>query len=113
MIYLKTKEEIELLRQANQLVSRTLALVGRNIRPGVTTAELDTLAEEFIRANGAVPNFKGYGGFPATLCISVNEQVVHGFPSGYALQEGDIVSVDSGAFMNGFHGDSAYTYPVV
>ena len=83
MIYLKTKEEIELLRQSNQLVSRTLALVGRNIRPGVTTRELDALAEEYIRSQGAVPNFKGYGGFPATLCMSVNEQIVHGIPSGY------------------------------
>lgn len=112
MIYLKTKEEIELLRQSNQLVSRTLALVGRNIRPGVTTKELDEMAEEYIRSNGAVPNFKGYGGFPATLCMSVNEQVVHGIPSGYALQEGDVLSVDCGAFMNGFHGDSAYTFAV-
>ena len=112
MIYLKTKEEIELLRQSNQLVSRTLALVGRNIRPGVTTRELDALAEEYIRSQGAVPNFKGYGGFPATLCMSVNEQIVHGIPSGYALQEGDILSVDCGAFMNGFHGDSAYTFAV-
>lgn len=112
MIYLKTKEEIELLRQSNQLVSRTLALVGRNIRPGVTTKELDQMAEEYIRSNGAVPNFKGYGGFPATLCMSVNEQVVHGIPSGYALQEGDVLSVDCGAFMNGFHGDSAYTFAV-
>ena len=80
MIYLKTKEEIELLRQSNRLVSRTLALVGRNIRPGVTTAELDSLAEEYIRSHGALPNFKGYGGFPATLCMSVNEQIVHGIP---------------------------------
>ncbi len=112
MIYLKTPEEIELLRQSNQLVSRTLALVGRNIRPGVTTAELDALAEEYIRSQGAVPNFKGYGGFPATLCMSVNEQIVHGIPSGYELQEGDILSVDCGAFMNGFHGDSAYTFAV-
>lgn len=112
MIYLKTKEEIELLRESNQLVSRTLALVGRNIRPGVTTKELDQMAEEYIRSNGAVPNFKGYGGFPATLCMSVNEQVVHGIPSGYALQEGDVLSVDCGAFMNGFHGDSAYTFAV-
>lgn len=112
MIYLKTQEEIELLRQSNLLVSRTLALVGRHIRPGVTTLELDAVAEEYIRSNGAVPNFKGYGGFPATLCLSVNEQIVHGIPSGYALQEGDILSVDCGAFMNGFHGDSAYTFAV-
>lgn len=112
MIYLKTKEEIELLRQNNMLVSRTLALVGQHIKPGVTTLELDELAEEYIRANGAVPGFKGYGGFPATLCMSVNEQVVHGIPSGYKLQEGDILSVDCGTIMNGFYGDSAYTFAV-
>ncbi|MCH5305298.1 MAG: type I methionyl aminopeptidase [Rikenella sp.] len=112
MIYLKTKEEIELLRQSNRLVSRTLALVGRHIRPGITTLELDCLAEEYIRSHGAEPNFKGYGGFPSTLCLSVNEQIVHGIPSGYALQEGDILSVDCGAIMNGFHGDSAYTFAV-
>lgn len=112
MIYLKTKEEIELLRENNMLVSRTLALVGQHIKPGVTTLELDELAEEYIRANGAVPGFKGYGGFPATLCMSVNEQVVHGIPSGYQLQEGDILSVDCGTIMNGFYGDSAYTFAV-
>lgn len=112
MIYLKTKEEIELLRASNDLVCRTLALVGEHIREGVTTLELDTLAEEFIRSHGAVPGFKGYGGFPATLCTSVNDQIVHGIPSGYRLQNGDIVSIDCGAFMNGFHGDSAYTFAV-
>lgn len=112
MIYLKTKEEIELLRVSNQIVSRTLALVGQHIHPGVTTKELDTIAEDYILSQGAVPNFKGYGGFPATLCMSVNEQIVHGIPSGYALQEGDILSVDCGAFINGFHGDSAYTFAV-
>ncbi len=112
MIYLKTPEEIELIRASNQLVCKTLALVGTLIRPGVTTRELDRVAEEFIRSHGAIPGFKGYGGFPATLCTSVNEQVVHGIPSDYALQEGDIVSVDCGAIMNGFHGDSAYTFAV-
>ncbi len=112
MIHLKTREEIELLRASNQLVSRTLAEVGKHIREGVSTAELDALAEEYIRAHGAVPGFKGYGGFPATLCISVNEVVVHGLPSEYRLQDGDIVSIDCGAFMNGFHGDSAYTFAV-
>lgn len=112
MIYLKTKEEIELLRASNDLVCRTLALVGEHIREGVTTLELDTLAEEFIRSHGAVLGFKGYGGFPATLCTSVNDQIVHGIPSGYRLQNGDIVSIDCGAFMNGFHGDSAYTFAV-
>lgn len=112
MIYLKTKEEIELLRESNMLVSRTLGLLNQHVRPGITTLELDKLAEEYIRDNGAEPGFKGYGGFPSTLCMSVNEQIVHGIPSGYQLQEGDILSVDCGAFMNGFHGDSAYTFTV-
>ena len=113
MIYLKTEEEIELLRENNLLVSRTLAEVGRHIAPGVTTKELDTLAEDFIRSHGAVPAFLGYQGFPASLCISINEEVVHGIPSSKrVLREGDIVSVDCGTFMKGFVGDSAYTFAV-
>ena len=113
MIYLKTDEEIELLRENNILVSQTLAEVGRHIRPGVTTKELDRIAEDFIRAHGAVPAFLGYEGYPASLCISVNEQVVHGIPSSTCvLKEGDIVSVDCGTFMKGFVGDSAYTFAV-
>ncbi|MCD7969982.1 MAG: type I methionyl aminopeptidase [Alistipes sp.] len=112
MIHLKTKEEIELLRENNQLVSLTLAEVGKHIRPGVTTRELDAVAEEFIRSHGAVPGFLGYNGFPASLCISVNEGVVHGIPSDYVLKQGDIVSVDCGTFMKGFYGDSAYTFAV-
>ena len=113
MIYLKTDEEIELLRENNILVSETLAEVGRHIRPGVTTKFLDSIAEDFIRAHGAVPAFLGYQGFPASLCISVNEQVVHGIPSSKCvLKEGDIVSVDCGTFMKGFVGDSAYTFAV-
>jgi len=112
MIYLKTEEEIELLRENNLLVSATLAEVGRNIRPGVTTRQLDKIAEDFIRSHGAVPGFLGYGGFPATLCISVNENVVHGIPSDYVLKDGDIVSVDCGTVMKGFYGDSAYTFAV-
>ena len=112
MIYLKTEEEIELLRENNLLVSATLAEVGKHIKPGVTTLELDRIAEEFIRSHGAVPGFLGYGGFPNTLCVSVNQQVVHGIPSNYALQEGDIVSVDCGTILKGFYGDSAYTFPV-
>ena len=113
MIYLKTDEEIELLRENNILVSKTLAEVGRHIRPGVTTKFLDSVAEDFIRAHGAVPAFLGYQGFPASLCISVNEQVVHGIPSSKCvLREGDIVSVDCGTFMKGFVGDSAYTFAV-
>ena len=113
MIYLKTDEEIELLRENNILVSETLAEVGRHIRPGVTTKELDSIAEDFIRAHGAVPAFLGYQGFPASLCVSVNEQVVHGIPSSKCvLKEGDIVSVDCGTFYEGFVGDSAYTFAV-
>ncbi len=112
MIYLKTEEEVELLRENNLLVSATLAEVGKHIRPGVTTLELDRIAEEFIRSHGAVPGFLGYGGFPNTLCVSVNENVVHGIPSKYALREGDIVSVDCGTILKGFYGDSAYTFGV-
>lgn len=112
MIYLKTQEEVELLRENNLLVSATLAEVGKNIRPGITTLELDRIAEEFIRSHGAVPGFLGYGGFPNTLCVSVNENVVHGIPSNYALREGDIVSVDCGTILKGFYGDSAYTFGV-
>ncbi|MBQ5930929.1 MAG: type I methionyl aminopeptidase [Tidjanibacter sp.] len=112
MIHIKTKEEVELLRENNLLVSATLAEVGRHIKPGVTTLELDRIAEEFIRSHGAVPGFLGYGGFPNTLCVSVNENVVHGIPSNYALREGDIVSVDCGTILKGFYGDSAYTFCV-
>lgn len=112
MIRIKTEEEIELLRENAIIVSKTLAEVGRHIAPGVTTKELDRVAEEFIRDHGAVPGFLGYGGFPATLCISVNEVVVHGFPSDYRLKEGDLVSVDCGTTYKGLNGDSAYTFPV-
>lgn len=112
MIYLKTEEEIELLREANLVVARTLGEVAKLIAPGVTTLKLDTVAEEYIRSQGAIPGFKGYGGFPSTLCVSVNENVVHGFPSNYALREGDIVSVDCGAIKDGFNGDSTYTFCV-
>ena len=113
MIYLKTDEEIELLRENNLLVSQTLAEVARHIKPGVTTKQLDKIAEDFIRSHGATPAFLGYGGYPATACISVNEQVVHGIPSEQTvIREGDIVSVDLGTFMKGFVGDSAYTFAV-
>ena len=112
MIYLKTPEEIALLRASNQLVGKTLAEVAKYIKVGVTTLELDKIAEDFIRSNGALPGFLGYGGFPNTLCVSVNDQVVHGIPSNYALKEGDIVSVDCGVLQNGYYGDSAYTFCV-
>ncbi len=112
MIYLKTPEEIELLRKSNVLVGKTLAEVAKAIKIGITTLELDKIAEDFIRSNGALPGFLGYQGFPNTLCISVNDQVVHGIPSNYALKDGDIVSVDCGTLIDGFYGDSAYTFCV-
>lgn len=112
MIHYRTDKEIELLRQAALLVGKTLGEVGRHIRPGIRTIELDRIAEEFIRDNGAVPAFKGYEGFPGSLCISVNEQVVHGIPGNYELRDGDIVSVDCGTILNGYVGDSAYTFTV-
>ncbi len=113
MIYLKTEEEIELMRISNQMVGKTLAEVGKIIKPGISTFELDKLAEEYIRDNGGVPGFLGYEGFPGSLCTSINENVVHGIPSKKAiLKEGDIVSLDCGVYMNGFHGDSAYTFGV-
>lgn len=112
MINIKTDEEIEIQRQSSLLVGATLAEVAKNIRPGVKTIELDRIAEEFIRDHGAEPGFLGYGGFPASLCISVNDAVVHGIPDETELKDGDIVSVDCGTIMNGFYGDSAYSFPV-
>lgn len=112
MIFLKTDEEIELMRESNRLVGMTLGEVAKHIRPGIKTIELDRIAEDFIRSHGAIPSFLGYNGFPYSLCISVNENVVHGFPSAYELRDGDIVSVDCGTEKNGFCGDSAYTFAV-
>lgn len=112
MSYLKSEEEVELLRASNMLVSMTLGMLAGEIRPGISTLELDRLAETFIRDHGAVPGFKGYNGFPATLCTSVNEAVVHGIPSSYVLKEGDIISVDCGVIMNGYYGDTAFTFAV-
>jgi methionyl aminopeptidase len=112
MLYLKTDEEIGLLRESNMLVSRTLAEVAAIIKPGVTTLYLDKIAETFIQDNGGLPAFKGYGGFPNTLCTSVNDEVVHGIPSKYFLKEGDIISVDCGVILNGWYGDSAFTFAV-
>ena len=117
MIFLKTEDEIELMREANLLVGLTLAEIGKVIKPGVTTKQLDKIADEFIRDNGAIPTFKGfpnpYGpAFPAAICTSVNEQVVHGVPNDEPLKDGDIVSVDCGTLLNGFNGDSCYTFMV-
>jgi methionyl aminopeptidase len=112
MIIPKTSEEIELMRQSALMVSKTLGMIASVIKPGVTTLELDRLAEEFIRDNGAVPGFKGLYGCPSTLLTSVNEQIVHGLPTNRPIQEGDIVSVDCGAIMNEFYGDHAYTFEI-
>jgi methionyl aminopeptidase len=112
MIKLKTAEDIEILRENNLLVSKVLALVGKEVKPGISTLRLDKLAEEYIRDHGAEPGFLGYQGFPNTLCLSVNNQVVHGIPSEKELIEGDILSVDCGVKKNGYYGDSAYTFPV-
>ena len=117
MVFLKTDDEIELLRQANLLVSATLTEIARIVGPGVTTRQLDTLAEQFIRDHGAEPTFKGFPNpfgspFPASICTSVNNVVVHGIPDDVPLKEGDIVSVDCGTRLNGFCGDSCYTFCV-
>lgn len=112
MLVYKSEEEIEIVRRNNLLVSKTLAEVAKLIKPGVTTLELDKRAEEFIRDHGAIPGFLGYAGYPNSLCTSVNDQVVHGIPSDYVLKEGDIVSVDCGTYMEGYYGDTAYTFPV-
>lgn len=111
-IYYKTEEEIELIKESSLLVGKTLAEVAKNIQPGVTTLTLDKIAEEFIRDNGAVPGFKGYNGFPNTLCASLNEAVVHGIPNDKPLEEGSIISIDCGVLKNGFYGDVAYTFEV-
>ncbi len=117
MVHLKSERELELVRASADLVSRTLGEVARCIAPGVTTLELDDIAEQFVRDNGAEPAFKGYVAnglppFPATLCVSVNDAVVHGIPDRYCLREGDLVSIDCGVRLNGFYGDSAYTFAV-
>lgn len=113
MILYKTAEEIELIRESNQLVSKTLAEVGKHVAPGVSTEKLDQIAEAFIRDHGAVPGFLGYQGYPKTLCTSVNSQVVHGIPSDKViLKEGDMVSVDCGVIMNEFYGDTAFSFQV-
>jgi len=112
MIYYKTEEEIELVRNSSLLVAKTHAEIAGLIEPGITTLELDKIAEKFIRDNGGVPAFKGYGGFPNTLCMSPNDQVVHGIPNDRVLENGEILSVDCGVVMNGYYGDSAFTYEV-
>jgi methionyl aminopeptidase len=112
MIQYKTSEEVELIKLGADILGRTHGEIARYVKEGVKTSFLDKIAEEFIRDNQSIPSFKGYNGFPASLCISVNEVVVHGFPSQYELKDGDIISVDCGVFHQGFHSDSAYTYPI-
>jgi methionyl aminopeptidase len=112
MIIRKSAQELDQMEAAGRVVAQALELIGENIRPGVTTKELDDLAEEFIRSQGGVPTFKGYRGYPASICVSPNAMVVHGIPGPYALNEGDILSVDVGVTLGGFVGDSAYTFPV-
>lgn len=112
MIHYKTSEEVQKIKESADILAKAHGEVAKHIKVGVKTSHLDKIAEEFIRDNGGVPSFKGYNGFPASLCISVNEVVVHGFPSKYEMKDGDIISVDCGVFHQGFHSDSAYTYPV-
>lgn len=116
MIHIRSKEEIEIIRRNAMMVTATLTEVAKFLKPGITTKSIDAMAEEFIRDNGGVPSFKGYGPahspFPASLCISVNEVVVHGFPSEYVLKEGDVISVDCGFYKDGYHGDHAYTFAI-
>lgn len=112
MIRYKSDEEIELIRKSGDVLGRTHAELAKNIKPGLKTNELEVIANSFIKDNGGVPSFKGFKGFKYALCISVNEVVVHGFPSDYELKEGDVISIDCGVKLNGYHADSAYTYPV-
>lgn len=112
MIYYKTSEEVDKIKQSADILGRAHGEIAKHVKRGVKTSFLDKVAEEFIRDHGAAPSFKGYNGFPSSLCISVNEVVVHGFPSEYELKDGDIISVDCGVFHQGFHSDSAYTYPI-
>ncbi len=112
MVYYKTDDEIELIKLSGDLLGRAHAEVAKLVSPGITSLELDKIAEEFIRDNGGIPSFKGYNGFPGTLCVSPNDQVVHGMPNNIVLLDGDILSVDCGVYLNGFHSDSAYTYEI-
>lgn len=112
MIIPKTKEEIELIRESALIVSKTLGMLASEVKPGVTTLQLDKMAEEFIREHGAEPGFLGMYDFPNSLCMSPNAQVVHGIPNEVPLREGDIISIDCGAFKNGYYGDHAYTFPI-
>ena len=113
MIIYKTQEETELIRQSCLLVNNTIAEIAKHVKPGVSTLYLNNIADEFIRGHNAIPSFKNYHGFPYACCMSVNDAVVHGFPTNNELKEGDVLSVDVGALKMGFHGDSAYTFALV
>ncbi|GAF66224.1 type I methionyl aminopeptidase [Alkalihalobacillus trypoxylicola] len=112
MIICKTERELDIMRQAGKIVALTHQTLKKFIKPGVTTIELDQIAEEFIRSHGATPSFKGYNGFKGSICASVNDELVHGIPGNRMLADGDIISIDIGAYYNGYHGDSAWTYAV-
>lgn len=112
MVILKTKEEIEIIRKNARILTQALDLLSKNVRAGVKTKELDKLVEDFIKSNGGYPSFKGYQGFPSSLCVSINEEVVHGIPGDRVIEEGQIVSVDLGIFKDGYHADTAFTFIV-
>lgn len=112
MVHLKTAEEIQIMKESAQILGKAHGEIAKAVKPGVKTKDLDKLAEEYIRDNGGTPSFKHYNGFPASLCISVNDVVVHGFPGKYEVKDSDIISIDCGVFYKGFHSDSAYTYPL-
>ncbi len=112
MVHVRSEDELNIIRENAMMVTATLTEVAAFLKPGITTKSITVMAEQFIRDNGGIPSFKGYGGFPEALCISVNEVVVHGFPSSYELKDGDIISVDCGFYRNGFHGDHAYTFAI-
>jgi len=112
MLVYKSAKEIEKIRVAGSIVSKTLKLLFENLKPGVTTQKLDEIAEDFIISQGAVPSFKGYNGFPGSICVSIDDEVVHGIPGPRTFKEGQIVGIDVGAYKNGYHGDSAWTFPV-
>ncbi len=112
MVNIKTDSEIAIMHQAGLIVNKTHKYLKRFIKPGITTKELDELAEKFITDHNAYPSFKGYSGFPKAICTSINEQVVHGIPGNYKLTDGDIISIDIGVYYRGYHGDAAYTYSV-
>lgn len=112
MIYIKSRQEIEIMREAGRIVAETHELLREAIKPGITTKELDEIAEAHIRKRGAIPAFKGYGGFPASICASINHEVVHGIPGLKKLEDGDIISIDIGALYDGYYGDAAKTHPV-